>query len=98
MSYDLFMNKELDGRLPFVRINKIELTNFKGVKHGELELNGYKEYIPFDTKSDILGLYGQNGSGKSSVVDALNVIKGLLSGFKLGNPFVKFRIRVLYSA
>ena len=90
MSYDLFMNKELDGRLPFVRINKIELTNFKGVKHGELELNGYKEYIPFDTKSDILGLYGQNGSGKSSVVDALNVIKGLLSGFKLGNPFVKF--------
>ena len=90
MSYDLLMSNELDERLPFVRINKIELTNFKGVKHGELELNGYKEFIPFDTKSDILGLYGQNGSGKSSVVDALDVIKGLLCGYKLADSNVSF--------
>jgi AAA15 family ATPase/GTPase len=77
-------------RLPFVRIKRIELTNFKGVQHGVIELNCAKEFVPYDTKSDILGLYGQNGSGKSSVVQALSAVKGILSGYKLGSAFTRF--------
>lgn len=77
-------------RLPFVRIKRIELTNFKGVQHGVIELNCSKEYIPYNTKSDILGLYGQNGSGKSSVVQALSAVKGLMAGYKLGSGFSKY--------
>ncbi len=33
-----------------------------------------------EVKSDIVGLYGQNGSGKTSLVDALNLLKVILSG------------------
>ncbi len=82
--------KKIEENLPYVRIKKIDLTNFKGVQHGVLELNCFKEYIPFNTKSDILGLYGQNGSGKSSVVQAISAIKGILCGYKLGSDFVRF--------
>lgn len=82
--------KEHVGRLPFVRIKKIELTNFKGVQHGVLEFNCAKEEIPYNTKSDILGLYGQNGSGKSSLVEAINTLKGIIGGYKVGAEFAKY--------
>jgi len=77
-------------RLPFVRIKKIVLTNFKGVKSGVLEFNCAKEFIPYNTKSDILGLYGQNGSGKSSLVEALHAIKGIIGGYRMGADFTRF--------
>lgn len=63
-----------------VRINKIELHNFKNVKKGLVEMPAYSEKELFSKKADVLGLYGQNGSGKTSVVDALHFIKVLLSG------------------
>ncbi len=84
------INDARKGNLPYVRIKRIELTNFKGVQHGVLELNCAREYVPYNTKSDILGIYGQNGSGKSSVVQALSAVKGILSGYRLGEDFVRF--------
>ena len=43
-----------------VRIEKIEIENFKNVKWGQVTLkNNRKKY-----KASILGIYGQNGSGK----------------------------------
>ena len=76
--------------LPFVRIKRLKLENFKGVQHGEIEFNCAKEFIPYNTKSDILGLYGQNGSGKSSMVEALNILKGIIGGYHMGPKFAKF--------
>ncbi|MCR4838703.1 MAG: AAA family ATPase [Eubacterium sp.] len=77
-------------RLPFVRIRKVELTNFKGVEHGVLEMNCAREFVPYDTESDILGLYGQNGSGKSSLVEALYLVKGIIGGYRLGGEFERY--------
>ena len=77
-------------RLPFVRISKIELTHFKDVRHGVIEFNCSKEPIPYNTKSDILGLYGQNGSGKSSLVEAINTIKSIIGGYRLGPNFARY--------
>ncbi|MBQ7077962.1 MAG: AAA family ATPase [Lachnospiraceae bacterium] len=74
-----------DNTLPFVRIKRLELTNFKGVQHGILEFNCAKEFVPYDTKSDILGLYGQNGSGKTSVVEAIRTLKGIFMGYKMSS-------------
>jgi len=34
----------------------------------------------FSMKSDVLGIYGQNGSGKTTFIDVLEVLKCLLSG------------------
>lgn len=60
----------------FVRIETIEIVNFKNVKYGLLDLkNTRKAY-----KSNVLGLYGQNGSGKTALIDALLLLKLNLSG------------------
>lgn len=63
-----------------IRISKIRIENFKGVKYGEIDLkHGKKSFTP-SSKSDILGIYGQNGSGKSAVVEAIKLMKTLVSG------------------
>ncbi len=82
--------KDHARNLPYVRIKKIELTNFKGVQHGVIECNCAREFIPCNTKSDILGLYGQNGSGKSSLVEALRTLKGIIGGYHIDQGFAKY--------
>ena len=54
-----------------VRINKIVLSNFKNVKKGIVEMPAYSGKELFSEKADVLGLYGQNGSGKTSVVNLI---------------------------
>lgn len=44
-----------------VRIDSIEIKNFKNVSYGHLDFEGSKK----GGKASILGLYGQNGSGKT---------------------------------
>lgn len=68
---------------PVIRIKKIVIENFKSVKHGEITFNCGREFIPHGTKADILGLYGQNGSGKTSLIEALSILKYLLTGKKV---------------
>lgn len=59
-----------------VRIESIKITNFKNVEYGSLNFeNPRKNY-----RSSILGLYGQNGSGKTALIDALELLKIALSG------------------
>lgn len=70
-----------DGHiLPTVRIQKIELENFKSVKHGEVLFNCGRKIVPQDTESDILGIYGQNGSGKTSVIEAIAILERAMTG------------------
>lgn len=74
--------------LPTIRISNIVLNHFKSVKHGEIDLNCGRKFIPYGTQSDILGLYGQNGSGKTSVIEAISILKHLLSGEKIPDIYV----------
>ena len=67
--------KEHIRNLPTIRIAKIELNNFKSVKHGEITFNCGKKHIPYGTESDITGIYGQNGSGKTSMIYAIGLLK-----------------------
>lgn len=63
----------------FVRIEKITLNNFKNVNHGTVSLtNSLKKY-----DASVLGLYGQNGSGKTALIEAIEVLKTLLCGESL---------------
>ena len=58
-----------------VRIEGIEIENFKNVRFGSIRFDSNKNY-----KSSILGLYGQNGSGKTALIDAIELLKLCLSG------------------
>ena len=59
-----------------VRIKSITIKNFKNVIEGKISFeNNRKNY-----KASILGLYGQNGSGKTALIDALSLLKYILSG------------------
>jgi hypothetical protein len=77
---DFFLTDSHAKILPTVRIKKVELKNFKSVKHGEILLNCGKQYVPYGSKSDILGVYGQNGSGKTSLIEALSILEMLMAG------------------
>lgn len=74
------MKLQGDHILPTVRIQKIELENFKSVEHGEILFNCGRRVVPQDTESDILGIYGQNGSGKTSVIEAIAILKCAMAG------------------
>lgn len=63
-----------------IRLIAIEIDNIKNVKHGRLELAKSR-------KGSILGIYGQNGSGKTVVVDCMVLLKCLLTGKKIPAHF-----------
>ncbi|MBE1556710.1 AAA family ATPase [Sporosarcina limicola] len=59
-----------------VRVTDVEINHLKNVKKGQFQTNSR-----FDTlnKADVVGFYGQNGSGKTAVVYAFKLVKALLS-------------------
>ena len=63
-----------------IRLVAIEINNIKNVKYGRLELSKSR-------KGSILGIYGQNGSGKTVVVDCMVLLKCLFSGKKIPSHF-----------
>ena len=59
----------------FVRLQDIIIQDFKNVQYGQLSFeNNRKNY-----DASILGLYGQNGSGKTSLIDAMLLLKLMLN-------------------
>ena len=55
-----------------IRLTKIEIKELKNVSNGII-----------DFKEKITGIYGQNGSGKTALVDAMNILKSILCGKNL---------------
>ena len=78
---------EHSARLPFIRITRAILQDFKNVEYGEINFRCGKIFVPYGTGSDILGLYGQNGSGKTAFIEALYILKQLLRGSKVQDLF-----------
>lgn len=56
----------------FIKLIKAEIKNIKNVKQGIINF-----------KTNITGIYGQNGSGKTALVDSANILKAYLLGRKL---------------
>ncbi len=70
----------------FVRISGIKLTNFKNVENGEIVITDDSKL----DKASILGIYGQNGSGKTAIIDALKILQSVLSDGGLENRFAEY--------
>ncbi|MBQ2988199.1 MAG: ATP-binding protein [Clostridia bacterium] len=66
-----------------VRLVRIELCDYKNVAHGILEMPCAASRDFSCDRAEILGIYGQNGSGKTAVIEALSLAKDLLSASPL---------------
>lgn len=66
-----------------VRLVAMEIDNIKNVRHGRLDFAKGRT-------GSILGIYGQNGSGKTVVVDCMVLLKCLLSGRKIPAHFYHY--------
>ena len=58
-----------------VRLSSLTLKNIKNVKNGIIIMPLANERIFECNRAEILGIYGQNGSGKTAIVDALYFLK-----------------------
>lgn len=67
-----------------VRLLEIKINNIKNVKNGKINLINFNNIKNnFTLKNgDMLGIYGQNGSGKTAIVDAIGILKNILIGEK----------------
>ncbi len=75
-----------------IRIEEIKINGIKNVCHGEISFNEYSHILKgnfYDLKS-VLGIYGQNGSGKTTVLEVTKLLKNILCGNKLPDYFDKF--------
>lgn len=92
----------------YARVKTIEFFNFRNIEYGKVDLPNAKIEEFMDGCPSILGLYGQNGSGKTSLIMALNILKDLLSGrsieknylssVRVGCDFARLRfVLILYN-
>ncbi len=68
------------------RIENISIENFKNIKKGTIDLENHRK----DYLASIVGLYGQNGSGKTALIDALQVLKFSLCGKSVPEQYVDY--------
>ncbi len=69
-----------------VRIAGITIHNFKNVIDGSLSFENMRK----DYRASIVGLYGQNGSGKTALIDALELLKYALCGSTIPEKFADY--------
>lgn len=63
-----------------IRINSISINNIKNVANGSVFLNETKED---SLGASVVGIYGQNGSGKTALIWAIELIKDAISSAPL---------------
>ena len=61
-----------------IRIKGLELDGFRNVRHGSFTMPEIL-YASDPPSSDILAIFGQNGSGKSAAVEALDTLRHIIS-------------------
>ena len=79
---------EIKDLLFYARIKKIEFKNFRNIEQGAIEFPNSKMADYLDGEPSIVGLYGQNGSGKTSVIMSLSILKDLLSGKSIAKNYL----------
>ena len=70
-----------------VILKRILLENFKNVKRGEISLVRKDE-----NGACIAGIYGQNGSGKTAIIEALVLLRHCLMGYSLPQDIANYFI------
>lgn len=66
-----------------VRLQSVEIRNIKNTVYGLLEMPSQIQKDISRRQGEVLGIYGQNGSGKTAVIDALFYLQKLITGEEL---------------
>ena len=75
-----------------VRIERIEIQGVKNVENGHidfLEYSSIKKGI-FNEFKSTTGIYGQNGSGKTTALETISIIKSILEGNKIRDDIQQY--------
>ena len=63
-----------------IRLSSLKISNIKNVKNGQVVMpNACRKHITYKN-AEVLGLYGQNGSGKTAVIDTLYYLQKIMIG------------------
>lgn len=66
-----------------VRLASLKLVNIKNVKNGTIVLPNTAKRELSAEGAEILGIYGQNGSGKTAIIDTLYFLQKIMTGKEL---------------
>lgn len=84
---EVFAMMENNNKI-YARIKTVEFCNFRNIEYGKVDFpNGNIDDFMSGNPS-ILGLYGQNGSGKTSLIMALDILKDLLSSRSIEKKYM----------
>ena len=73
-----------------VRLASLTISNIKNVRNGQIIMpNTYRKHLSY-RNAEVLGVYGQNGSGKTAVIDALNYLHRIIIGHPLEHKIVDY--------
>lgn len=73
-----------------VRLASLELSNIKNVRNGRIVMpNMHRKHLSYNN-AEVLGLYGQNGSGKTAAIDALYFLQRIMLGDTLDERIVDY--------
>lgn len=73
-----------------VRLSSLTLTNIKNVKSGTIVMPLANERKFKCNRAEILGIYGQNGSGKTAIVDTLYFLQNIMIGEELDQRIIDY--------
>ncbi|MFF3101282.1 AAA family ATPase [Viridibacillus arvi] len=62
---------------PIIKVLDVTLNNLKNVKYGTFHIDTNFDKLE---EANVIGFYGQNGSGKTAVVQAFQILSALLDG------------------
>lgn len=68
-----------------IRLKRIKIENIKNTEFGEIKLFKKNKEV---NEGNIIGIYGQNGSGKTSSIESLKIIKDLFMGLQLNDKSI----------
>lgn len=89
----------MDFNNSIIRFLSLELNNMKNVENGIVCVNGYTKKDAWTKynldSSDVIGIYGQNGSGKTSIIQALILLRMSILGDKFSLTTKEFQKYIL---
>jgi AAA15 family ATPase/GTPase len=72
------------------RIQAIHIRNFKNVLEGSIVMSKYSKEKVYDNHSTITGIYGQNGSGKTVLIESIIIFQRIIRGRMLPEDIEKY--------